>query len=106
MVSPHQITRRSSGKSPARTTSSFAIRLKTEGTENHWVSCESRMNHASLCGSRFICAGTRCSCAPAPSVPNMSKVERSKFSGGCCDMRSDGENPKYDHAHSRKHRTL
>src|SRR2546429_9983402 len=36
----------------------------------------------------------------------MSKVDRSKCSGECCDARSDWEMPKYFHAHSRKRRTL
>src|SRR5256884_9164546 len=82
------------------------MRLRTEGTENHCVRRALRMYCPILCGRRFTPLGVRCSSAPAPSVLKMSKVDRSKCSGECCDARSDWEMPKYFHAHSRKRRTL
>jgi len=47
------ITTAQGGKSPLRTTLSFAIRLRTDGTENHCVSRDLRMNCANLCGNRL-----------------------------------------------------
>ena len=49
--------------------SNFAMYVKVDGTANHWVSSESRINAASLFGIRLAAAGTRCSSAPARNVP-------------------------------------
>src|SRR5438034_7164512 len=82
------------------------MRCKTDGTENHCVSSAVRMNSASLCGSRFSWCGTRWSAAPAAKLPNTSKVERSKCSGACPDVRSSGPSPNWRTAHSMKHVTF
>src|SRR5215510_12725783 len=68
-TSPHHNNLSSDGKSLNLTTSALAMKFKTEGTENHCVNSEARMNSANLCGARFNSAGTMCSCAPDPSVP-------------------------------------
>ena len=68
-TSPHQITRSSDGKSPCSKASNLAMYVKVDGTENHWVSSESRISAASLFGIRLAAAGTRCSSAPARNVP-------------------------------------
>src|SRR5437667_2632947 len=82
------------------------MRCSTDGTENHCVSSAVRMNSASLCGSRFSWCDTRWSAAPAAKLPNTSKVERSKCSGACPDVRSNGPSPKWRTAHSMKHVTF
>src|SRR5437870_11550209 len=75
------------------------MRCKTDGTENHCVSSAVRMNWASLCGSRFSWCGTRWSAAPAAKLPNTSKVERSKCSGACPDVRSDRKSTRLNSSH-------
>ena len=67
--SPANRTRRRSGKSFCSMASNCAMRLSTEGTENHCVSRASRMKRARLWGSTLSSGGTRCNSAPAQSAP-------------------------------------
>src|SRR5262245_28337695 len=75
------------------------------GTARQSGSADERIKSALLAAEKFRKAGSWSS-APLAKAPKMSKTERSKWSGGCAEIRSLGVNLKYVVAQSMKCDTL